>query len=256
MPPVLGPRSPSKTRLWSWAGARGTARVPSHTTWKLASSPGRQLLEHHRGPRVAELAPAHQPVDGLARLVDRARDDHPLACREPVGLHDQRTPRAPHVPLRRARVVEDREARGGDAVALAEALHEGLGGLQARGGPRGTERADAPVLERVDEPPRQRQLGPDEDEVGTFGHGQGDEALDVVALHGRVPAHGRRARVARCGDDAMPRRREGAREGVLPRPASHDDDRRACCSTGRHRAARTPALTRAPAHAKRGACAV
>ena len=39
MPPVLGPVSPSPTRLKSCAGARGTARVPSHTTSSDSSGP-------------------------------------------------------------------------------------------------------------------------------------------------------------------------------------------------------------------------
>src|SRR5881394_1194927 len=41
MPPVLGPRSPSSRRLWSWQLASGRLCVPSAMTMKLASSPGR-----------------------------------------------------------------------------------------------------------------------------------------------------------------------------------------------------------------------
>jgi hypothetical protein len=39
MPPVLGPVSPSPIRLKSCAGARGTARRPSHTTSSDSSGP-------------------------------------------------------------------------------------------------------------------------------------------------------------------------------------------------------------------------
>ena len=39
MPPVLGPVSPSPTRLKSWAGASGTARSPSHTHSTESSGP-------------------------------------------------------------------------------------------------------------------------------------------------------------------------------------------------------------------------
>ena len=39
MPPVLGPASPSPTRLKSWAGANGSTRVPSHSTSSDSSSP-------------------------------------------------------------------------------------------------------------------------------------------------------------------------------------------------------------------------
>ena len=41
MPPVLGPASPSPTRLKSWAGASGTARWPSHTARTDSSGPVR-----------------------------------------------------------------------------------------------------------------------------------------------------------------------------------------------------------------------
>ena len=39
MPPVFGPRSPSKTRLWSWEEARGRICSPSVRAIKEASSP-------------------------------------------------------------------------------------------------------------------------------------------------------------------------------------------------------------------------
>ena len=39
MPPVLGPASPSPTRLKSWAGASATARVPSQTASTDSSGP-------------------------------------------------------------------------------------------------------------------------------------------------------------------------------------------------------------------------
>ena len=41
MPPVLGPVSPSPTRLWSWAAAMGMAWVPSQRAKKESSSPVR-----------------------------------------------------------------------------------------------------------------------------------------------------------------------------------------------------------------------
>src|SRR2546423_1232488 len=41
MPPVFGPWSPSRKRLWSWLVASGRAVLPSARTMKLASSPAR-----------------------------------------------------------------------------------------------------------------------------------------------------------------------------------------------------------------------
>src|SRR6266850_3601445 len=50
MPPVLGPSSPSRRRLWSWLVASGSALVPSLMTMKLASSPCRNSSTTTRAP--------------------------------------------------------------------------------------------------------------------------------------------------------------------------------------------------------------
>ena len=91
MPPVLGPWSPSKARLWSCAEASGIAVSPSHSAKNEASSPTQELLDHHLGAGVAEAAAEHH-VDRGFGLGDRLGDDHALAGREPVGLdHDRRS---------------------------------------------------------------------------------------------------------------------------------------------------------------------
>ena len=56
MPPVLGPRSPSNTRLWSCAVPSGIARVPSHSAKKLASSPNRHSSTTTSAPGSANRA--------------------------------------------------------------------------------------------------------------------------------------------------------------------------------------------------------
>ena len=50
MPPVLGPLSPSPTRLWSWLVAMGSTVSPSTMTMKLASSPSRNSSITTRAP--------------------------------------------------------------------------------------------------------------------------------------------------------------------------------------------------------------
>src|SRR3954468_3995000 len=50
MPPVLGPSSPSRRRLWSWLVASGSTLVPSLITMKLASSPCRKSSTTTRAP--------------------------------------------------------------------------------------------------------------------------------------------------------------------------------------------------------------
>ena len=39
MPPVFGPWSPSRARLWSWTETMGTTRAPSEKTRNETSSP-------------------------------------------------------------------------------------------------------------------------------------------------------------------------------------------------------------------------
>ena len=50
MPPVLGPWSPSKMRLWSWLVASETTFTPSQATMKLASSPAMNSSITTRAP--------------------------------------------------------------------------------------------------------------------------------------------------------------------------------------------------------------
>src|ERR1051325_1001728 len=50
MPPVLGPSSPSRKRLWSWLVASGSTLAPSLITMKLASSPCRNSSTTTRAP--------------------------------------------------------------------------------------------------------------------------------------------------------------------------------------------------------------
>ena len=57
MPPVLGPRSPSPTRLKSWAGGRSTAVVPSHTASTESSAPTRPSSMTNVRPASPNAAP-------------------------------------------------------------------------------------------------------------------------------------------------------------------------------------------------------
>ena len=80
MPPVLGPVSPSPSRLWSWAGASGSTRSPSHSASSETSSPSsrssistrapespkRRSIRHARTAASASAA-SSQTIDALAR---------------------------------------------------------------------------------------------------------------------------------------------------------------------------------------------
>ena len=76
------------------------------------------LLEDDGPSRVAELALSHEPVNRVAHLVNRVRNEHTLAGGQAVRLDDERPRGAASVALGRVGVVEHRELRRRDSVAL------------------------------------------------------------------------------------------------------------------------------------------
>ena len=130
MPPVFGPRSPSCRRLWSCEVASGSTCMPSAMTMKLASSPARNSSITSCSP-AAPNCPANI-ASCWQRLLERSRDHHALAGREPARLHHQRQPLAAQPRSIEARAREGRRARARDAVAAEELLAEGLGALELR----------------------------------------------------------------------------------------------------------------------------
>ena len=97
MPPVFGPSSPSKARLKSCAGARATARAPSHTASSETSGPS-SSSSMTSGPSNAAAAATR------VQLLGRPADEHALARCEPVGLDDARRPSDRQRPGRRPRL--------------------------------------------------------------------------------------------------------------------------------------------------------
>ena len=87
MPPVFGPWSPSKARLWSWAVPSKRQSSPSARTKRLASSPGMNSSMTTRAP-----GPSREDrVERGVRLGEGLGDGHALAGGEAVGLdHDRR----------------------------------------------------------------------------------------------------------------------------------------------------------------------
>ena len=148
----------------------------------------------------------------------------PLPAASPSAFTTRGRGRGADMALRLVGVVEDRERRRGDPMALAEPLHEGLRPLEPRRGPAGPERSQPSRLERVDEAEGQRELRTDDNEVGALGHGQLDEARDVVHADLCVASHRRRSRVAGRDDDLVPARRDRRRQRVLARSGTDDHD--------------------------------
>ena len=142
MPPVLGPWSPSKARLWSCAVASGSAVSPSTSAKKLASSPSRNSSMTTSAPAAPNAPPKQSSIAALACLA-RLGDDYAFAGREPVGLDDDGQALRGHISLGRGRVVEAAIGGRGDAVFGAEILGEAFGAFELCRRPRRPEHFDA-----------------------------------------------------------------------------------------------------------------
>ena len=132
MPPVLGPTSPSPTRLWSCAAPSGMAWVPSHSANRLISSP----IRHSSITTLRPASPSaprsmNSPIASSASL-HAGGHHHALAGRQPIRLHhDRRAPPAHEVPGGGG-VVEPLPQRRRNAGGVADLLGEALAALQPR----------------------------------------------------------------------------------------------------------------------------
>ena len=90
MPPVFGPWSPSKARLWSCAVVSGSAVVAVAQREERGFLAVEEFLDHDFAAGFAQAAAEHH-VDRRFGLGERLRHDHALAGGKPVGLdHDRR----------------------------------------------------------------------------------------------------------------------------------------------------------------------
>ncbi len=222
MPPVLGPSSPSKARLWSWAAPNSSEVSPSHRANSEASSPAMNSSITTARPGRAERPPSMSSIAASAswRVVG---DRHALAGGQAVGLDHVGRLEAIEGGLGLVRPLEHAIAGGGQIVAGAEVLGEGLGGFQPRRGRRVSEAGDSrdapdgprgrlPATPRGPPPP-----GPP-----------------------RSPAPGRRGLRRRSRPRAAPRPGPPSRGCPARRPAASAGAIARSSRPGRARARRTP----------------
>jgi hypothetical protein len=156
-----------------------------------------------------------EPCGSAERVVElllRVADEHALAGRQPVGLHDARRSR-------------DREApRGRHGGRLEHVLREGLRALDARRSEGGAERRDPTVPKRVDEPDDKRSLGADDDEVDPELTAEREQAFAILGAHRVALAEGRDPRVARGGVQLVDRRAPAELPGECVLAAAGPDD--------------------------------
>ncbi len=151
MPPVLGPVSPSPTRLWSRAVPRNTASVPSHSANRLTSSPSRHS-SITTGPAAIRRSIAASASASVCATTT------PLPAARPSALTTIGGAAAAGELARLGGVGEALPARGGDAGGLGHLLGEGLAAFQpGRGGGRAAA-GDARRRHRVRQAGDQRRL--------------------------------------------------------------------------------------------------
>ena len=86
MPPVLGPVSPSKARLWSCAAASGRAVRAVDQREEAGFLARQKILDHDLGPGRAEPSLAERGVDRRVRLGEVAATTTPLPAASPSAL--------------------------------------------------------------------------------------------------------------------------------------------------------------------------
>ena len=149
MPPVFGPASPSRRRLWSCDVASGSTCVPSTIAMKLASSPSRNSSMTTTRRRPGRSGPANMSSAACTASSVVAQITTPLPAARPSALTTSgarcaRTQAASNVCAREGGV-----GRGRDAVPPEEILGEGLRAFEPRGQLARAEAAQARRGERV-----------------------------------------------------------------------------------------------------------
>ncbi len=185
-----------------------------------ALGPSQPLFDHQLAAGVAE--PARQLGSGVRlRLLEGRGDEHPLAGREAVGLHDPGSREAAEEGLRLGERPAHAVAGRRHARRDQHLLHERLGALEPRPVGAGP---DDPASERaqpVGEPGYERHLGPDHVEVRLHLLRRCRRRRDRAAPEARGhPGIARRHHHVR-----RPGEREAER--VLPPPGADDADARA-----------------------------
>ena len=133
MPPVLGPLSPSRARLWSCAVARGTSVVPSVSARSEHSGPSRVSSTITVAPASPKRPEKHSRTPASA-IIDVLGNNDPLASGQAVGLHHAGTVKPADVLLAGLLLGKGAPGSSGHAGASHDLLCELLGALHARCG--------------------------------------------------------------------------------------------------------------------------
>src|SRR6267378_417571 len=158
MPPVFGPRSPSKTVLWSCAALNATQAAPFDSAKNETSSPRKNSSTTTVAPAAPNSRCSMQRAIATSASASVAHTMAPLPAASPSALTTTGAP-------------DSRQ----NARARA-----------------GSEHREALVAQAVGETGDQRHLRPHDDEVGALALGEPHDAVVVVDAHRharRVPRH-------------------------------------------------------------------
>ena len=180
MPPVLGPLSPSKARLWSWAPTSGSTCSPSQSAKKLASSPSMNSSITTEAPAAPKRLPASMSRTASIACSTVSATITPLPAARPSALTTIGAPCAVDVGDRLVDVGEALIGGGRDVVAPAELLGEALGAFELGRRLGRSEDLDAGRRKAVGHARHQRRVGADHDEVDFQPLGERHLARDIL----------------------------------------------------------------------------
>ena len=184
MPPVLGPVSPSPTRLWSWAEAISMAWCAVAEGEEGELFAGEELFEDDFGLRRAEEDAAEHLGGGLFGLEVGVADDDAFAGGEAGGFDDDGNGEAGELFADLVERGAEGVGGGGDVVALHELFGEGFAGFELGGVLGGAEDAEATLGELVDEADGERELGADDGEGWLLDGDDVDHLVEVAGIDG------------------------------------------------------------------------
>src|SRR3990172_4438126 len=165
MPPVLGPSSLSRARLWSWAATSGRTLWPSESAKKETSSPWRNSSKTSLVPALPSWRSA---MSFFARSRASSRDSTMEAPLPPASPSAFTTRGSPTSSLSMTdfllHAAHDMEARRGNLVPFEEILGEGLAPLELGGGAVRTEDREAAAPKLIRQAKNERELRADDGE--------------------------------------------------------------------------------------------
>src|ERR1044071_2994467 len=177
MPPVFGPSSLSKTRLWSCDEASGRMCSPSVSTRKLASSPSRNSSTTTLSPAAPKTRRMSTSSIAASASARDAQISTPLPAARPSALITYGALRSPRYFFAAAASENVANAAVGilfsRRISLANALLP-----SSRAARR--ENFKAALLEELGDAERERQLGTDHRQIDAVFLRERGELLDVV----------------------------------------------------------------------------